>query len=66
MFLDGPKPRIVRMAIETYGSRYHLARALGTEVDVLDRWARGEVPVPTDVYLKLLDVVAQGPLGRRL
>lgn len=54
-----PTPEDISEAIEAYGSRAHLARALGVPVERLRAWQRGEEPIPLELYRLLIDLVSQ-------
>ncbi len=54
-----PSPEEIYKAIEEYGSRAHLARALGVPVDRLRAWQLGEDVMPLHLYRALVDLVNQ-------
>ena len=51
----------LRHALEMAGSVSRLARLLDVRPERLHRWATGEEPIPLDMFLDVLDVVAHGP-----
>lgn len=65
---DNPHTRTFRRAIDALGGIEELARALGVTVAEIDSWLRGRVAPPPGIFLKAIDIVAQGPWngnGRR-
>lgn len=55
-----PKVRTLRRVVETLGGEKQAADALAVTPEELARWLSGE-PLPDDVYLRALDIVANGP-----
>jgi hypothetical protein len=51
----------LRHALETAGSVSRLAKLLDVRPERLHRWATGEEPIPLDMFLDVLDVIAHGP-----
>ena len=67
MTKDSAHTRTLKRAVDVAGSAEKLAELLEASPEMLSAWLLGEVPLPTDKYLKALDVVSQGPhhKGRR-
>ena len=57
--------RTIRRAIETLGGPSQLALVLGTSIEEVKAWAAGFGRPPSDVFLKAIDIVAQGRFARR-
>jgi len=55
-----PQQRTLSRAADALGSMERLAEALQVTQAVLADWVAGEAAVPTDAYLKALDIVARG------
>jgi DNA-binding transcriptional regulator YdaS (Cro superfamily) len=64
MALENAHTRTLRRALKVAGSAEALARALEVAPSELAAWMRGAVPLPTDVYLRALDLVASGVIRR--
>jgi hypothetical protein len=58
---ENPYTRTLRRALEHAGSLDDLARHLGVPVTLLQNWLKGVAPLPPEVYLKAIDMVARGP-----
>jgi DNA-binding transcriptional regulator YdaS (Cro superfamily) len=64
---DTPYTRTFIRAIETLGDIERLATALGTSVTVVELWVAGRANPPPSVFLRAIDIVADGgvvPRGR--
>ena len=48
-------------ALATAGSVSRLAKLLDVRPERLHRWATGEEPIPLDMFLDVLDLVAHSP-----
>src|SRR5687768_3656303 len=57
---DTPYTRTFIRAIETLGSIERLANALGTSVIVVGLWVAGRANPPPSVFLRAIDIVADG------
>lgn len=57
----GRSRHILEQAVERYGSRHHLAKALGIEDAKLDRWISGLEQVPEEMVLKAIELAASKP-----
>jgi len=58
--MKGPSARTLARALEITGSRAALAEALGVPPAELETWLGGETPLPHEVFIKALDIVAAG------
>ncbi len=61
---DNPKVRTLRRAAEVVGSPEALAEALGVSPEIISAWLLGQEALPSDAYLRALDLVSQGPHHR--
>ncbi len=50
----------VRYAIEYFGDESRLADALGVPVDDVQRWLEGHDRPPTEMFLKMVDLLVEG------
>jgi hypothetical protein len=64
MALETAHTRTLQRALKIAGSTESLARALNVPPAELAAWMRGLRPLPTDVYLRALDMVASGSARR--
>lgn len=53
----------LRLAAETIGGSDEFARAIGVTTDRLRAWMAGIEPLPLEVFLDALDVIAEGPFA---
>lgn len=60
MVKDTAAIRTLRRALETLGSEERLAATLGVSPVDLVRWLTGDRPVPDEVFMASLDIVASG------
>jgi hypothetical protein len=60
MSTSTPQLRTLRLALEDCDGEAHLARVLGVSLELLSRWLSGQVAVPTNIYVRALDLVATG------
>ena len=60
--MDRPPSRTLQRALEFAGTRERLCEALSVSPEDLDAYITGRSPIPNDVFLAALDVVA----GKRL
>ena len=58
---DNPKVRTLRRAAEVVGGPEALAEALGVSPETVSAWLLGRDALPSDSYLRALDLVSQGP-----
>ena len=58
--------RTFRRVIETLGSVREAAKALGSTVADLEAWAAGVTQPPPGIFLKAIDIVAEGRWGTRV
>ena len=56
--MNGPHRRTLALALETVGTKEHLATALGISVKDLDGYLNG-TPLPHRVFIEALDIVAR-------
>jgi DNA-binding transcriptional regulator YiaG len=61
---DTAQTRTLRRAVEVVGSPKELADTLGVSLESLAAWLAGEQALPSEIYLRALDVVSQGPHHR--
>jgi DNA-binding transcriptional regulator YiaG len=61
---DTAQTRTLRRAVEVVGSPKQLADTLGVSLESLAAWLAGEQALPSEIYLRALDVVSQGPHHR--
>jgi DNA-binding transcriptional regulator YdaS (Cro superfamily) len=61
---DTAHTRTLRRAVEVVGSPKELAETLGVSPESLAAWLAGDEALPSEVYLRALDVVSQGPHHR--
>jgi hypothetical protein len=52
---------VLEQAVERFGSRHHLAKALKVKVPDLMRWLAGEEPVPAEIVLRAIELAAGKP-----
>jgi hypothetical protein len=60
MSTSTPQLRTLQRALEDCGGEADLAKVLGVSLEVLSRWLSGENAVPTNIYVRALDLVAMG------
>ena len=65
MTADTTYTRTLRRALEALGSAEELADALGATLAEVEAWAAGRTDPPPGVFLKAIDIVAQGRPGKR-
>lgn len=65
MTADTTYTRTLRRALEALGSAAELAAALGATVAEVEAWAAGRADPPPGVFLKAIDIVAQGRSHQR-
>ena len=66
MPIAGPHRRTLERALEIVGTRERLADALSIPVAELERYlGESSSPLPQEIFLRALDVVAHAPRGRR-
>lgn len=58
MSTDTLQARTLRRALDACGSAVALAKALGVPPADLSAWLNGHVALPTPIYIKALDLVA--------
>jgi hypothetical protein len=63
--MRGPSARTLARALEIVGSRAALAEALGAPPAQLDTWLGGQAPLPHEIFIKALDIVAAGAAPAR-
>ena len=56
--MDGVHLRTLERALETLGSKEQLAHVLDVPAPELERYLAGEMPLPNEVFLHALDIVA--------
>ena len=56
--LNGPHFRTLQRALEALGSKERLAAVLDVDLHALDTYLNGEKPLPQDLYIAALDIVA--------
>ena len=61
---DTAQTRTLRRAVEVVGSPKALADTLGVSLESLAAWLAGDEALPSEIYLRALDVVSQGPHHR--
>ena len=59
--MNGPHRRTLALALETVGSKDHLALALGISVEDLDGYLDG-TPLPHRVFIEALEIVSRAKL----
>jgi hypothetical protein len=52
---------VIRYAIDAVGGLHRFASLVDVKPERLSRWAEGGEPIPLDVFLDALDVIARGP-----
>jgi len=62
---DTPYTRTFRLAIDTLGSIENLSTALGTPVAIVELWLAGHSSPPPSMFLRAIDIVANGGLVPR-
>jgi hypothetical protein len=60
MSIPTPQVRTLQRALEDCGGEADLAKVLGVSIEVLSGWLSGENAVPTNIYVRALDLVAMG------
>ncbi|HEY5899292.1 MAG TPA: hypothetical protein VIV54_17120 [Burkholderiales bacterium] len=65
LYSDTPPCRTVRRAADDTGSIERLAQFVGCDAEEVRHWYAGEALPPTLMFLKALDIVAQGPFPGR-
>jgi len=58
---DNSVTRTLALALRTIGGRDRLAEYLGVSESLLQEWLEGRSDPPTLIYLRALDLVANGP-----
>ncbi|HTM61986.1 MAG TPA: hypothetical protein VL199_16665 [Burkholderiales bacterium] len=58
---DNSVTRTLALALITIGGRAYLAEYLGVRESLLQEWLDGERHPPTLIYVRALDLVANGP-----
>lgn len=58
---DNSVTRTLALALRTIGSLEHLAGYLEVTQEQLEQWLEGRGTPPTRVYMRALDLVADGP-----
>ena len=66
MSTDTPQTRTLNRAVNVCGGLTPLAESLRVSSETLSTWVTGQAAPPADIYLKALDLVAEGRQGRRL
>lgn len=61
MSTDTPQTRTLHRGVDACGGIVALAKALGVSVADLSAWLRGHIALPTEIYIKALDLVAANP-----
>jgi hypothetical protein len=59
--MDGPHVRTLQNALEIVVTKERLAAALNVTMDELETYLVGEKPLPDQVFLDALDIVATKP-----
>jgi len=59
--VDGAHVRTLRRALEIVVTKERLAAALAVKMDDLEQYLDGTAPLPHQVFLEALDIVASGP-----
>ena len=62
--VDNSVTRTLALALSTIGGRACLAEYLGVSESLLQEWLDGRSEPPTVIYLRALDLVANGPFTR--
>ena len=58
---DNSVTRTLALAMQTIGGRAYLAEYLGVSESLLQDWLDGQSEPPTLIYMRALDLVANGP-----
>jgi hypothetical protein len=58
--MDGVHLRTLERALETLGSKERLAHVLDVPAPELEKYLAGEMPLPNEVFIHALDIVANG------
>jgi len=58
--MDGPHIRTLERALEIVVTKERLAAALGVDISDLENYLAGREPLPHQVFLNALDIVAAG------
>ena len=58
---DNSVTRTLALAMRTIGGRAYLAEYLGVSESLLQEWLDGRREPPTQIYVRALDLVANGP-----
>jgi hypothetical protein len=59
--MDGVHLRTLERALEAVGSKERLASVLDVPAPELEKYLSGETPLPHEVFIEALDIVARGP-----
>ena len=59
--MDGPHVRTLKKALEVVVTKERLAAALGVPAEELEAYLAGEKPLPNQLFLDALDIVATQP-----
>lgn len=59
--VDNSVTRTLALALSTIGGRARLAECLGVSESLLQEWLDGQREPPTLIYVRALDLVANGP-----
>jgi DNA-binding phage protein len=63
---DTAQTRTLHRAVNVCGGLSSLAETLGVSAETLATWLDGNGSPSVDIYIRALDVVAEGRQGRRL
>ena len=65
--MNGAHVRTLQLALKTVGdSEERLAIALHVPIPELQKYLKGEQALPHKAFIEALDIVAQGPLGKKI
>ena len=64
--VDNSVTRTLALALSTIGGLAELAQYLGASEQDIEQWMKGRGRPPTGIYMKALDLVANGPFSRKL
>jgi DNA-binding transcriptional regulator YiaG len=64
--VDNSVTRTLALALSTIGGVAELAQYLGASQEEIEQWMEGRGRPSTGIYMKALDLVANGPFSRKL
>jgi hypothetical protein len=59
--MNGSHVRTLERALKAVGSKERLAIALDVPAPDLEKYLTGEMPLPHEIFIEALDIVAHGP-----